>query len=425
MEPDKEKDITRLMAETLRQQKLPYKEGSWERFKEFEASKKSKRALWPYFSAVAATALLVVGVMLTVNQPGLPGSGDIAQSKRAVPNVQQEVRQEGVSPDITVEVKGSAKEESTSSRRQYLAYNAPAEKMAPTRAYSEEQTISSEPEAKQYQYAADSSSPAQTTETEGSASSIVAEKPSQSHNAKKAINEMPISRDSYDALARKESTPAFDNGKDSRWSFSVELSPNIKNKEVNLGGGVGVSYALSDRISISSGVSYVALDAQRGPNQQDIPQEFAKTSLSNYNYNKSLSNINTSLVGLDIPLNVRVQVNQQMYASAGVSVFNVLDESRYNQFEEHVAVLAFTGNNNGSDRPEPVMQTLRTQELSEEAPYQGKNFTGFLNLSVGYQLPVLKKLNLAVEPYIKLPIGTLSEQDMDLSNGGLKIITTF
>src|SRR5690606_22061068 len=238
MEPEKQKDITRLMAETLRQQKLPYKEGSWERFKEFEASKKSKRALWPYFSAVAATALLVIGVMLTVNQPGLPGSGDIAQSKSAVPNVQQEGRQEGVSPELTVEVKGSAKEESTSSRRQYLAYNAPAEKMAPTRAYSEGQTISSEPEAKQYQYAADSSSPAQTTETEGSASSIVAEKPSLSHNAKKAINETPISGDSYDALARKESTPAFDNGKDSRWSFSVELSPNIKNKEVNLGGGV-------------------------------------------------------------------------------------------------------------------------------------------------------------------------------------------
>src|SRR5690606_37327491 len=108
MEPDKEKDITRLMAETLRQQKLPYKEGSWERFKEFEASKKSKRALWPYFSAVAATPLLVIGVMLSVNQPGLPGSGYIAQSNRALPNVQQEVRQEGVSPDIPVEVKGSA-----------------------------------------------------------------------------------------------------------------------------------------------------------------------------------------------------------------------------------------------------------------------------------------------------------------------------
>src|SRR5690606_42114414 len=98
MEPDKEKDITRLMAETLRQQKLPYKEGSWERLKELEASKKSKRALWPYFSAVAATALLVIGVMLTVNQPGSPGSGDIPQPKRDGPTAQQEVRQYGRRP---------------------------------------------------------------------------------------------------------------------------------------------------------------------------------------------------------------------------------------------------------------------------------------------------------------------------------------
>src|SRR5690606_26988837 len=105
--------------------------------------------------------------------------------------------------------------------------------------------------------------------------------------------------------------------------------------------------------------------------------------------------------------------------------FNVLEESRYNQFEEHVAVLGSTSTKDNSGNPEPVIQTLRTQELSEETPYQGKNFTGFFNLSVGYQLPVLKKLNLAVEPYIKVPIGSLSEQDMDLSNGGLKIITTF
>jgi len=423
MEPDKEKDITRLMAEALRKQKLPYREGAWERFKEFEAERKGRKVLWPYFSAVAAAALLVMGVLITVNQNDLPSSADVVRTNVSIPQNRESFVPEARGNNKKVDSEGLTNQ-STHPDRQYLAYSTPVSRSSELSAYAASEGLpegSKAADAASYPQAAEAASVVESSETESSAKSYLPANPSE----KNAVRDVQISTNSYDALVQRAPESAFDSDNDSRWSFSVELSPNIKNKEINMGGGVAVSYALSDRISISSGLSYVALDAQRGPTQRDIPQEFAKTSLSNYNYNKSLSHINTSLVGLDIPLNVRFQVNQKVYASAGVSVFNVLEESRYNQFEEHVAVLAFTGNKDGSGSPEPVMQTLRTQEVSEETPYQGKNFTGFFNLSVGYQLPVLKKLNLAVEPYIKVPIGTLSEQDMDLSNGGLKIITTF
>lgn len=414
MESDKNKDITRLMADALREQKLPYKEGAWERFKEFEAEKKRKRSLWPYLSAVAAAAVLVMGVLLTVNQESQQGPAEIVRTTISQPKAAPQ--------DLPATASEEQPEESIvpqPSEPVYLAYNAPSRRSA-----SSPDSDTGEAMTQRFEAAATGSETASepsTTQAPSATKSYSFTEPRE----RKPADDVAVSKDSYDALARQEAEPLIGQEKDSRWSFSLELSPNIKNKEVNLGGGVGVSYALTDRLSISSGVSYVALDADRGPNQQDIPQEFAKTSLSNYNYNKSLSSINTSLVGLDIPLNLRFQVNPKMYASAGISVFNVLEESRYNQFEEHVAVLGFTGNNNDSDSPEPVMQTLRTTEISQETPYQGKNFTGFFNFSVGYQLPVLKKLNLAVEPYIKVPIGSLSEQDMDLSNGGLKIKTTF
>src|SRR5690606_16063583 len=214
-----------------------------------------------------------------------------------------------------------------------------------------------------------------------------------------------------------------------KWDFSVELSPNIKDNDINFGGGFAIAYNLNDRISIGSGVSYMQLDAQRGPNGIDIPSEFSKLAGSRNN-NKSLSTISTSLVGLDFPINLKLNIGSAMYANAGVSLFSVLNESRYNNFEERIAVTSLASPNTSpsaskSESNGVEAQTLHSQEVSVSNPYEGKNFTGFLNFSVGYKLPFIPKINLAVEPYVKIPIGSLSDQDMDLSNGGFKIKASF
>src|SRR5690606_17690161 len=92
-----------------------------------------------------------------------------------------------------------------------------------------------------------------------------------------------------------------------KWDFSVELSPNIKDNDVNFGGGFAIAYNLNDRISIGSGVSYMQLDAERGPNKMDIPAEFSNLAGS-INNNKSLNTISTSLAGLDIPINLKLNI---------------------------------------------------------------------------------------------------------------------
>src|SRR5690606_14374645 len=95
-----------------------------------------------------------------------------------------------------------------------------------------------------------------------------------------------------------------------KWNFSLEVSANSMDNDVNFGGGVGVTYNLSKKLSISSGISYVQLSANRNPSQ---PAEIAKTSLTTYNYSKSLNGINTSLSGLDIPINLKLNLNSNMY----------------------------------------------------------------------------------------------------------------
>src|SRR5690606_23081571 len=64
MKPDKDKDITERMVEMLRKHSFPYKEGAWERFKEYEASKNKKAVLWPYLSGAAAVVLLGIVLVL-------------------------------------------------------------------------------------------------------------------------------------------------------------------------------------------------------------------------------------------------------------------------------------------------------------------------------------------------------------------------
>jgi hypothetical protein len=414
MKSDKNKDITEHIAEMLKEHSLPYQEGAWERFKDFEAAKKKRFVAWPYFTgAVAAMLLLALSLFLiigkdeytdlqgerqeitnsiidtpnqstdgenlvaTLSPKDLNAERNTSQTKRVVPKILSESNSfQAAQMDLDRVEKSST-----------LSYN------NDTIEYKETQQVASvEPTA--------SKKSTDLKEAVSSPSYTWAE---------------PLNRADVDLSSVK------------KWDFSVELSPNIRNNDVNFGGGVAIAYNLNDKISIGSGVSYMQLDAQRSPNSIDIPSEFL--SLDGSKDNKSLNNISTSLVGLDIPINLKLNIGNSMYANAGVSIFSVLNESRYNNFEERIAVTALASptltSTDQTERSGVEAQTLYSQEISTSNPYEGKNFTGFLNFSMGYKLPFLPKMNLAIEPYFKIPIGSLSNQDMDLNNGGFKIKASF
>src|SRR5690606_4592373 len=69
MKPDNNKDITEHIAKMLKDHSLPYEEGAWERFKDFEATKKRKLVLLPYFSgAAAAVVILAMSLFLIIGK---------------------------------------------------------------------------------------------------------------------------------------------------------------------------------------------------------------------------------------------------------------------------------------------------------------------------------------------------------------------
>jgi len=444
MKPDKNTDITEQMAEMLRKHSLPYEEGAWERFKDFENARKKKVVLWPYFSGIAAAILLAVTLFMfkgeeRSNEPKVAKS-ELSKDRTKENSNNQQLSQDLKSDKIEDKRSSSLSAFDINSKLNRTAYNNDASHQS-----KEERALKGQ-KLESYE---DNHDPKGTVEIASLGTDLKNPDKMQSvtlQNDQKKSTEIQslVAKpkdtkkafsytDAFGVQTYQEKDPRDDDptriSNTSKWNFSLELSPNIKDKNVNFGGGVAVAYNLGKNVSISSGISYMQLDAQRGPNQVDIPNEFAQTSLSSYNYSKSLNAINTSLIGLDIPVNLKFNLNSSVYARAGVSVFSVLNESRYNNFEEHIAVLSYAapapGNADQKAAPEPMIRTVHSQEANENTPYEGKNFTGFFNLSVGYKLPLFQKLNLAIEPYLKVPIGSLSEQDMDLSNGGLKIITSF
>lgn len=416
MKPDKNKDITEHISEMLKKHSLPYEEGAWERFKDFEATKKRKIVLWPYFTGAAAAVVLlamslflIIGKDETINQQvakqeivegiidapdnkladdsKLTGGIELIDNENLVAGLSKRQIDSSVDSDFPSESKSLNVEQKDLSRMDLSSssslYN------NDTSEYKEDQLVTSV--------------------------QAIASTPKDISAPQSFIGIEPLNRNVVNIADIK------------KWDFSVELSPNIKDNDVNFGGGVAIAYNLNDKISIGSGVSYMHLDAQRAPNGIDIPAEFSTLDGSK---NKSLNTISTSLVGLDIPINLKMNVGNAMYVNAGVSVFSVLNESRYNNFEERIAVTAlasptFSPSNDQREKSGVEARALYSQEVNASTPYEGKNFTGFFNFSVGYKLPFLPKMNLAIEPYFKIPIGSLSDQDMDLNNGGFKIKASF
>lgn len=422
MKPDKNKDITEHIAEMLKGHSLPYEEGAWERFKDFEATKKKKIVLWPYFTgAAAAVVLLAMSLFLF--------TGENKNENQQI--VRQEVTKDIIDTpddDLTDSSELINSEGLVSTSTQSNLVVALNKRQTESAAISDVLSGSNSLDIEERNLnRANMSSPSlYQSDTSGykEAQPIASTEPITSNNVTPTPKEIYTSPHTGSEPLNPNVVNIADNKK---WDFSVELSPNIKDKDVNFGGGFAIAYNLSDKISIGSGVSYMQLDAQRAPNRIDIPAEFSTLDGSK---NKSLNTVSTSLAGLDIPINLKMNVGNAMYVNAGVSVFSVLNESRYNNFEERIAVTAlaspaFSPSDSRKEKNGVEAQSIHSQEVNSSTPYEGKNFTGFFNFSVGYKLPFLPKMNLAVEPYFKIPIGSLSDQDMNLNNGGFKIKASF
>jgi len=237
------------------------------------------------------------------------------------------------------------------------------------------------------------------------------------------------------AETRKAGTREVKKESGSKWDFGVQVMPTATRTNVNFGGGLVTAYHISNKFSLSSGISLLQLGSgentpgaasgngrvQSSPNAAGANYSFSSAAAS-----RQLRSVDATLKAIDIPLGLVYKVNKHYYTSAGVSYFNVLSERRNNTYSQiqsvsRTATDPATGQN-------VVLRTLETQEVDESVPDQplkGNSYLGFFNFSIGRRQNIFKQYNIQIEPFIKVPIGKLSTQDLNLMNSGVKFQLSF
>lgn len=229
------------------------------------------------------------------------------------------------------------------------------------------------------------------------------------------------------------------NKKQKKWDMGLMLAPSFGNtRELNMGYGFSMSYNFSDRLSLSSGVSYNKMSAGK-----NLPTQVGRSPILLGN-TKSLEMINEEVTGVDIPLELKYHLNKNVYANLGVSGFAVLNQSRRNTFVEEVVVKRTANTTSGigsiSGSTGATTSSLedqkgqfansyivnqRTTEEAAASAIEDVNYIGFYNLSFGYTKRIYKNHALSIEPFIKLPIRMVTQDNLRMVGTGVRLKVGF
>lgn len=197
---------------------------------------------------------------------------------------------------------------------------------------------------------------------------------------------------------------------------------------INVGAGFGSDFRLSKKLKLSTGVSIgqnslnytggspdysgggrYATAAAADPASAALTQ--AAYAASNKNGLVSaltpvLQNYSASLIGLDVPVNLKYQFNpdkNDTYVSAGLSSGTFINETY---------VLNYTS-------------AQLAQKSTTHASFNNFDFAKTLNVSFGMGYPLGKSNRLIIEPFLKYPLDGLGSQQIKFGAGGVNLKLNF
>ncbi|SFC14425.1 hypothetical protein SAMN05421747_10560 [Parapedobacter composti] len=432
----KDSELIKQMAESLRNHTEPYREGAWERFSAMYG--KPKPALWTrWYWGAAAVLLLAAGwFLLGVRQERAEPAFVHTETVYPEARVQEPQRKPEVQPlavdeespavaqhSVPRKRKASPRQERASVHKQQEVASDPSAAgpvVMLNTAVSDEDDSRRQPER-------------ETLPAPQAASPAGEERPGLL--AQRTPHEQAIPVEAGKNIIAKENSNVA-----GKWDLGLVVSPSLTTERVNMGGGIAVAYQLSDRLSLRSGVSLGELGVGQSHNRgrgnlsamldsqtPSPPNDYFQGWVQDAPRNGEITSVTSNILALDIPLDVRYHVTRGFYASVGVSFLTVLEEQRTNHLVINRINEETFGNAKNSERQGFVgeVQPVYLSERAASRPLEGRGYTGFMNFSIGRTMPLTRKLSLSVEPYFKLPVGRLSREDMDFTNGGIRIVTGF
>ncbi|MCA5004915.1 hypothetical protein [Sphingobacterium bovistauri] len=224
--------------------------------------------------------------------------------------------------------------------------------------------------------------------------------------------------------------------------LGLYVSPSRTSEKFDIGAGFMVSYALTNKISLRTGTSYnsYTVGVVKDPMQMasaevvDMQQSYnnsliAVDQTSAFRQEMILPNINAvmgKVEALEIPLEISYALNKGFYTSAGVSYSVIINQQREAQYVENVGMMSLK--DDASLIPSAVegMNKVKTKTVQSNQDNVNPNgFNGFANFSIGKKVNIKNKMSMSLEPFVKIPLGEFRKSDLNYTNSGIRIITTF
>ncbi|WP_316824033.1 hypothetical protein [Pedobacter miscanthi] len=221
-----------------------------------------------------------------------------------------------------------------------------------------------------------------------------------------------LARDSY----ANQQKPAAKANENSKWQPDVYVAPAMGNdNKVNMNYGFSLSYAIANKLSISSGVSYAAISTTESLNAS-APQTLS---------GRNLESVDAKVRGINVPLELKYNITDKLYTGIGVSALAVLNNSQQNNYIVNQVQSFSSPAVNGYADSKTMIVKEKTTEPQPENSIDPDKYIGFYNFSLGYKQKISKKNNIAIEPFLRLPMKTFSRENLNLTNGGLRLKIDF
>ena len=192
------------------------------------------------------------------------------------------------------------------------------------------------------------------------------------------------------------------------------------NKQLNTGAGLTSDIRISPNFSLSTGISIAQNTLSYNTSSPNEAIPLAMAASRNFSLNTSMlydvvptsQTLNASLVGLDVPVNLKYIFDPQSrntYISAGFSSGTFINETYNYNYN-------YTSPNNSGNQG--------SQDEVNRKSFDSFYLAQMLNLSFGVGYPIGKN-NLIIEPFVKYPLNGLGDQHLLFGSGGLNLKFNF
>ena len=442
----KDKELIEEIVNRLKaQHDLPYKEGAWERFKEFEIKTVSTpiKHIWKRAALIAA-GLVVAGFV-----------GYVMIKKSINDNIYQENK---VYSDLKPKINTESEEVKPIGELDQLVEELPVyvdidgvrrnnkkiQKETISLAELEYATINLDPTFLVHSNLGEIPVPVKFNLTENSTlskKSLLENSSTIVNNSTTSNSLMSHSSITHHSLDNNISPKSFKYS--DKFSLGLFVAPNSTSDNLKVGAGLTVAYNINKRISIRTGASYntyevgvlknplspASVETVNVPLSYNDPSaSFLQTSSSQLS-KMSLPNINAVsgfVESIEIPLEMKYNLSKSFYAAAGISYSTIINQERNAQYVENIDMVTFKhGFPNSEKEAAKAMKVVTKTVKSSEKNVNTNGYNGFVNLSIGKKVKINSKFGVALEPYFKIPVGEFRRSDMNYNNGGVRIMTTF